>query len=575
MKTQFLFEDGPFGSYKKSAASGSKAIIDNTKKALNKQLRMQIYKSKFVDVCAPHFVEMFEDVNKSLATAWRNMTSSDENGLWPKIASPARITGICEAAGEVSNLLEIDFQTAVKNIYLDPSYIINGHYKNEFIIPIYVHLGYTLLNPLKIVELYSFLDNALPTISKKVSDKLKKVSKVVEELGVSQFSFEVPKNIKFAIYPSFEGGSTLFNGTYEKPSYLRIPTEIAERCRQTDIYDITSIRKSPILHEMMSSVKGLKLNGTGVCGGLCVRDHEMLKRIFSLNREYLVNSPIIEVSYIDLLVSDILNEHKALKVIDEFLGLPFVEIENIQPSTWNRSEHVRIIVPNCLKEYSNILTAKSKLKNYPNLSNLGLYVNFRLNDVEDKSQSYNSYSGRDIQNRASIGKQLTPAQAENEGISLSALKRRVYVLDQNDPTVCKKAANDIINALIGSSGADCQIDAVIKKEMQDKLPAFISSLMNKVIAAKPHCATSNGKLLLCDYTQNSNTDNIRALINSEDITFNEKKNVLSVKIALDFKLPVAGVNPNYTANLARGVRQNSGKHYEYITGKKLKIDIKL
>ena len=111
--------------------------------------------------------------------------------------------------------------------------------------------------------------------------------------------------------------------------------------------------------------------------------------------------------------------------------------------------------------------------------------------------------------------------------------------------------------------------------MQDKLPAFISSLMNKVIAAKPHCATSNGKLLLCDHTQNSNTDNIRALINSKDITFNEKKNVFSVKIALDFKLPVAGVNPNYTANLARGDRQNAGKHYEYITGKKLKIDIKL
>jgi hypothetical protein len=65
------------------------------------------------------------------------------------------------------------------------------------------------------------------------------------------------------------------------------------------------------------------------------------------------------------------------------------------------------------------------------------------------------------------------------------------------------------------------------------------------------------------------------MINCADIAFNSKKNVLSFKIALDFKLPVAGVNPNYTTYPSRGARQNAGKHYEYITGKKLKIDIKL
>jgi hypothetical protein len=570
MKTHFLFEAGPFGSYKKTAASGSKAVADNTKRELNKQASVHIYKSKFLDACTPHFVEMIREVNKSLVTAWRNMSSSDDNGLWPKNASPARMTGICELAGEVSGLLNIDFQTAVRNIYLDPAYIINGLYKNAFIIPIYVHFGYTLINPLKIVELYSFLDNVLPSISKNVSDKL---NKVVKELGNTQF-FEVPKNIKFAIYSSFADGNTLFSETSGGRGRSHIPDEIANRCGQMEV-DISSIYKSPILHELMSSIRGLKLDGTGVAGGLCARDHKTLKQIFSLNREYLVNTPIFEVRHIDLLVSDIANNPKGLKVIDEFLGLPSVEVEAIQPSAWSRNENVLIIVPNCLKNYSNILTVKSELQKYPNLANLNSSVHFRLNDIDDKAQTFSSYSGRDIQNHASIGKQLTPAQAENEGISLSDLKRRVYVLDQNDPKVCKNAANDIVDALIGASAAGCQIDPMIKKEIQDKLPAFISSLMNKVIAAKPHCATSNGMLLLCDYTQNSNTDNIRAMINCADIAFNSKKNVLSFKIALDFKLPVAGVNPNYTTYPSRGARQNAGKHYEYITGKKLKIDIKL
>ena len=51
-----------------------------------------------------------------------------------------------------------------------------------------------------------------------------------------------------------------------------------------------------------------------------------------------------------------------------------------------------------------------------------------------------------------------------------------------------------------------------------------------------------------------------------------KKNTLSFKLALDFKLPAIGVNPNYVKGRNH---QNTGKNYEYITGKKVRIDIKL
>ena len=49
-----------------------------------------------------------------------------------------------------------------------------------------------------------------------------------------------------------------------------------------------------------------------------------------------------------------------------------------------------------------------------------------------------------------------------------------------------------------------------------------------------------------------------------------KKGNLLVYISIDFKLPVRGVNPKYNTG-----KLTSGKNYEFITGKKIKIEIPL
>jgi hypothetical protein len=41
---------------------------------------------------------------------------------------------------------------------------------------------------------------------------------------------------------------------------------------------------------------------------------------------------------------------------------------------------------------------------------------------------------------------------------------------------------------------------------------------------------------------------------------------------MKFKVPVRGVNPKYNKNIGQ---QTSGKNYEFITGKKIKLEIPL
>ena len=81
------------------------------------------------------------------------------------------------------------------------------------------------------------------------------------------------------------------------------------------------------------------------------------------------------------------------------------------------------------------------------------------------------------------------------------------------------------------------------------------------------------EFLLCDYHKNSTEkSNIRVVIDPMKIEINKKGNLL-VYISIDFKLPVRGVNPKYNTNVSN--KRNNGKNFEYITGKKIKIEIPL
>ena len=112
-----------------------------------------------------------------------------------------------------------------------------------------------------------------------------------------------------------------------------------------------------------------------------------------------------------------------------------------------------------------------------------------------------------------------------------------------------------------------------------KLKTYLPDLMSKISTSKPNCISSSNKILLCDYykySENINPNiansNIRVVTDPNKIQFNKKGNLLFC-VGFDFKLPVRGVNAKY--NNKASSRQTSGKNYEYISGKQIKIEIPL
>lgn len=168
---------------------------------------------------------------------------------------------------------------------------------------------------------------------------------------------------------------------------------------------------------------------------------------------------------------------------------------------------------------------------------------------------------------AALGKKMTPVDAEKEGIDVNSLKRSVYEFDYSNSTAVKTAATTIINNVLKNCSPSTKKDAI------DKLTQFIPGLMTKVATAKPHCISSTNKILLCDFHQNDKAGgNFRVEFRTDHIIFSKKGNSVFIYVEMQFKVPVRGVNPKYNKNIGQ---QTSGKNYEFITGKKIKLEIPL
>lgn len=128
------------------------------------------------------------------------------------------------------------------------------------------------------------------------------------------------------------------------------------------------------------------------------------------------------------------------------------------------------------------------------------------------------------------------------------------------------------------TNADDSTKQSIKQMIEVKLKTYLPDLMNNILISKPNCISSSNKILLCDYykySENVNPNiiysNLRVVIDPNKIQFNKKGNLMFC-IGFDFKLPVRGVNTKYNKASSR---QTSGKNYEYISGKQIKIEIPL
>ena len=209
-----------------------------------------------------------------------------------------------------------------------------------------------------------------------------------------------------------------------------------------------------------------------------------------------------------------------------------------------------------------------KLKQEITNNGLDKYVSYYFNDMYNYTETF-----------INIGKELSYEKTEQEGIIIDSLKRRVYEFDYKDAAEVESATKKMVKACDRFlTNADDSTKQSIKQMIEVKLKTYLPELMSKISTAKPNCISSSNKILLCDYykySENVNPNiiysNLRVVIDPNKIQFNKKGNLV-VCIGFDFKLPVRGVNTNYSV---KGKRRNSGKNYEYISGKQIKIEIPL
>ena len=206
-----------------------------------------------------------------------------------------------------------------------------------------------------------------------------------------------------------------------------------------------------------------------------------------------------------------------------------------------------ITIDNILKNMQYI----NKLKQ--ELSNNGL----------DNFVVYNFYdSSSDVDSLVNIGKELTAEQAEQEGIDIDILGRKIYEFDYNNAAEVKSAAKKIIDGCF-----KFLTDEKSKKIAEAKIEKYLPSLMSKVLASRPNCASSSNKALLCEYNTYLENTNIRVVINTRETKINKKGN-LEFYIAIEFDLPVRGASSKYNIDRRR-------KKYESITEKKINVEIPL
>ena len=204
-----------------------------------------------------------------------------------------------------------------------------------------------------------------------------------------------------------------------------------------------------------------------------------------------------------------------------------------------------------------------------------------MNTMDEIIKNFNGMNDQLSTVFVNIGKKITSEKAEQEGVLIDSLGRGVYEFDYKDTAEVESAVKNILKACdkcLTEAGADNSAKQTIKQLAEVKLKKYLPDLMSKISTSKPNCISSSNKILLCyyyKYSEDNNTSiansNIRVVIDTSKTQFSKNDNLVFC-IDFDFKLPVKGSNTNYSV---KGKRRNSGKNYEYISGKQIKIEIPL
>lgn len=522
MKITFLNEAGVFGTYKKATTQSN---IDNVKRELSREAANHILE-KSCDELAELYLDMLNEVN-SQTSAISNKYKYTTSGFKTK-----------SNLIELSNYIAYNFtmMSRKKEIQLN---IIKNVYCNRPAIEYMISNSCFILPLIDTNRKWTFFDNSKEIIPYKNMVKLvAEAAEKVIKTHLSEFpnyAVSIPNKVKIVILKNIFDtnfySSHLSNHEKQLFSYMGITSNGVE-------FEYPG-HGSSCLKFILDNYTDI----TCYCNINPVKSEESVWKALAYPSPWMFNKFPFSSVYIDISTASA-NNFYSIKLLKFALDNGLLS---------NRESFVSITIDNVLKNMQSINELKQEV------SNNGLDDIVRYNF--DDRHVY-------VDTLYTIGKEITPKQAEQEGIIIDSLKRRVYEFDYNDAVEVKSAAKGLIGG--------CRkflTDPKIKKLAEDKMEEYLPALMSKVSAAKPYCISSSNKILLCDYHQNDNTGktNIRAVIDPSKIEIN-KKNNLVFYIAVDFKLPVRGVNPKYSN---KATRQTNGKNYEYIAGKKIKIEIPL
>ena len=544
MKITFLNEAGVFGTYKNVTRQSN---IDNVKKELAREATLHILENK-CDELAELYLDMLNEVNSKI-----NEISSKYSYKFQSYG------GVKE---KTSNILELS--NFVVNTYFnnDPIKketqlnIIKNVYCNRPAVEYMMSKGYFILPLSDTTRIWSYyFDDSKEIIPyKNMTKAIADVAENVIKSHISKFPnyalVNIPKKVKIVML-------NVYHAPYIKISLSTLscspnhPYRQFFSCMGVNFtnervnFEYPVGQGSNCLNFILYKFSSLSVDN---CDITLEKSNDTIWKAIAEPSPWMLNKITFKYVYTDLSTVSA-NNFYSIKLLKYAVDNGILSNEG--------ESSINILINDVIKNIKSINELKA-LKQEVSNNGLDDYVKYYVNDTSQYSESL-----------IKIGKEITPEQAKQQGILVDDLKRRVYEFDYNNAVEVKSAAKNIIDGC----SKFLTDDKNIKQMVEVKIKEYLQMLMAKVLATKPNCISSSNKILLCDYHQNDATgkSNIRVIIDPNKVEIN-KKNNLVFYIAVDFKLPVRGVNTKY--NIKQG-KQNSGKNYEYITGKKIKIEIPL
>ena len=530
MKIEYIYEAGVFGSYKKA---NTQSNIDNAKKELTRDAALHLIERQ-CDELAELFFNMLNEVSLETSIICKDVDKGKNN--------------LVELSTYLAN--KYFMRSRKKEMQLN---LIKNMYCNKLAIEYMISKGCFILPLVGIKHNWTFFDDAKEIIPYK--NMIKTVAEAAEKIiksHLSQFpsyASTIPNKVKIVIL------SNVF--FYDLNSSYRSKQE-------EDLFSCLDITNNSVDFKYPvgqgSSCLNCILNkyNSLFCNNLNVRPIKSDEHIWKSMAEpspWMFNK--IELISITTDLSTV--------SADDFYGIKLLKFAVDKGVLLTENGHcINICIDDVLKNMQYV----KKLKQEISSNGLNKYVSYYFNDMNNYTETF-----------INIGKELSYEKTEQEGIIIDSLKRRVYEFDYKDAAEVESVTKKIVKACDRFlTNADNSTKQTIKQQAEVKLKKYLPDLMSKISTAKPNCISSSNKILLCDYykySENVNPNivnsNIRVVIDTNKIQFNKKGNLVFC-IGFDFKLPVKGVNTNYSV---KGKRRNSGKNYEYISGKQIKIEIPL